>query len=230
MYCAIIGDIIDSREIENREMLQEKYKAVFNQINHNFDNDIGAYFQIRDGDGFHGLLKNPKNLTEIIMRIRLAIIPTQIRIGIGFGTITTKIEKNNIPVIDGSAYNVARDGMDDISQYKNKYEKVYQTTILKYDPGIIIDKNCKRTCETYEKLINSVFCACSFIERNWDKIHAETILGKMENKTQRQIGQELGISQAAVQKRISSSNYYTYEYYIENLTAVISDLWEKVYG
>ena len=227
MYCAVIGDIIDSREIKNREILQENYKSVFNDINIKFYDDVSANFQIRDGDGFHGLLKNPRNIIDIIMLIRLAIIPNQIRIGIGFGDITTKIDKFNVHNIDGSAYSTARDGMDYLSIYKSKYEKVYQTTILKYDYNIL-DKKISKVCEIYENLINSIFCACSQIEKNWENIHAETILKKINNKTQRDIAYELNITQPAVQKRIKSSNYYTYEYYNKNLSLAIVDLWEKI--
>jgi len=230
MYCAIIGDIIDSRVIETREILQERYKAVFNKINREFNDDIEAYFQIRDGDGFHGLLKKPKNLVEIIMLIKLAIIPHQIRIGIGFGNITTHIDKNDVKNVDGSAFSIARDGMNYISEYKNKYERIYQTTILKFDRNMDLNSNNYQICDIYENLINSVFCACTFIDKKWDRIHADTILEKLKNRTQREIADKLRITQSGVQKRISSSNYYTYEYYNQNIKTAVDGLWEILNG
>ena len=245
MYCAIMGDIIKSREIiEGRGETQERFKSAIKNINDKYANSIKSNFTIMAGDGFYGLINSCENLLNIILEIRLAIAPNQIRIGIGIGSIDTKIEKNNSELIDGRANSTAKEAIDYLSENEKKYESVYRTTFLKVDsrnydkllevyekkysdsPELGID--AVKKCEKYEKFINTIFCACSGIEKKWEIIHAATMKLKANKYTQREIAQKLGISQPAVQKRLISSDYYLYEHYMQVIESGINEIWEEV--
>ena len=52
MYYAIIGDIKNSKDIENRYEVQEKLKHVLNNVNSNYKDNIKANFLITLGDEF----------------------------------------------------------------------------------------------------------------------------------------------------------------------------------
>ena len=181
MYCAIMGDIIDSRKIiRGRGELQERFKAAIETINNTYSQSIESNFAITEGDGFYGLLHSPNDLLRIMMEIRLAITPYQIRIGIGIGSIGTKIVKHESNLVDGRANSTAREAIDYLSETKNKYESVYKTTMLKIDDMEYrklseFDCRSEKICKTYESFINTVFCACSAIEKKWNRIHADTI-------------------------------------------------------
>lgn len=172
MYCAIIGDIIDSREIiKDRSETQERFKNALRIINGKYKNSIKSDFTITAGDGFYGLLSSVENLFDIILDIRLAIVPNQIRMGIGIGTIGTKIVRNESNLVDGRANSTAREAIDYLSDKKSKYESVYMTTFLKVDSkqyDRIKEFNTEKaeTCKTYEEFINTLLCACSDIEKN----------------------------------------------------------------
>ena len=56
IYVAIIGDIIDSKKIKNRNEVQQKLKHVLSKINQSYDDIIAANFIISLGDEFQGLL------------------------------------------------------------------------------------------------------------------------------------------------------------------------------
>ena len=72
-YIVIIGDIINSRELEHRNEVQERLKRTLQDINERYNADIAASFMITLGDEFQGLLHNGKNTMKIIQA--LIIIP-----------------------------------------------------------------------------------------------------------------------------------------------------------
>lgn len=62
-YIAIIGDIKDSKKIENRNLIQGKLNYVLNQINKMYSSDISAAFITTLGDEFQGLLSKSTHLS-----------------------------------------------------------------------------------------------------------------------------------------------------------------------
>ena len=55
-YIAIIGDIKNSKELEDRKNIQVKLKTVLNEVNEKYKLVISAKFMITLGDEFQGLL------------------------------------------------------------------------------------------------------------------------------------------------------------------------------
>lgn len=93
IYYAIIGDIKNSKDIENRYEVQEKLKHILNNVNLNYKDSIKANFLITLGDEFQGLLSKSEDILEIVKYIQKEIYPVKLRFGIGIGGISTKIEK-----------------------------------------------------------------------------------------------------------------------------------------
>ena len=83
-YIVIIGDIINSRELEHRNEVQERLKRTLQDINERYNADIAASFMITLGDEFQGLLHNGKNTMKIIEELRSsmdhAIIVQEVRL------------------------------------------------------------------------------------------------------------------------------------------------------
>ena len=59
-YIAIIGDIKNSRKIDNRKEVQTKLNGVLDEINQTYCEEIAAGFLITLGDEFQGLLLRPQ--------------------------------------------------------------------------------------------------------------------------------------------------------------------------
>jgi hypothetical protein len=68
MYCAVIGDLIDSKKIkpEERKVLQEKLRLLLERVNNDYSSYIAANFLITLGDEFQGLLIASFPAVEII--------------------------------------------------------------------------------------------------------------------------------------------------------------------
>ena len=81
-YIAIIGDIKNSKSINDRMEFQNKFNNILNDINVLYNDDISSYFTITLGDEFQGLLHNGKHLMDIISYIKNNLYPYEIRFGI----------------------------------------------------------------------------------------------------------------------------------------------------
>ena len=108
MYFAIIGDIVESKKLIDRDGVQKRLNIILKDINIKFDNDIAAKFVITLGDEFQGLLSNPSNLFDIIDTIKFEMYPVRIRFGIGIGSIDTEVNSEMALGADGPAYHYAR--------------------------------------------------------------------------------------------------------------------------
>ncbi len=219
MYCAVIGDIISSKLIKEREKTQDNLKKILDEINLKYDSLIAARFTITLGDEFQGLMRSPDKLIEAIDIIKSKIYPVRLRIGIGIGSIDTKIDKNAALGADGSAYHNAREAISSIKQSKHRYQQPQH--------GI---KLCSGELHDYfeDELFNSIFVLCNSIENNWtDKQRNLVWDTQFYQKTQRELAKEYGINQSSIQRRLKASNYYAYKYAIDNIQNSLIVKWEK---
>ncbi|BES65834.1 SatD family protein [Gottschalkiaceae bacterium SANA] len=219
MYCAIIGDIVKSRTIVERSEAQVKLNNILNDVNSIFSEDIESKFIITLGDEFQGLLNTPIHLLKIIDYIKMNFEWSNIRFGVGFGEMQTEIRAQAIGS-DGPAYHVARKAIENIKeeQKRNKKESVTRD-ILIYG-----QTNGNRALYT---AINTAISLCNVIENEWSEKQFE-VINEMEftDQTQREIAQKLQVTQSSIQRRLVTSNYFSYRNAKETLQEIIMDVWE----
>lgn len=223
MYCAIIGDIVKSRELDERREIQYKLESVLSTINEKYKECIAAKFTITLGDEFQGLLKNPENLLNVIDYIKIKLGPIRLRFGVGIGEMSTEIKEIAIGS-DGSAYHVAREALNDVKDSSVKYSQP-ERDILVY----------AMTSETnsYEKLalINSILSTCYFIEKKWSNKQIEIISHLMNsNLTQRELATMFNVTQPSITRRIENSGFYTYKEAKETANNYLMGYWGKLNG
>jgi hypothetical protein len=220
MYCAIIGDIIESKAMQDRSDVQRKIKKILDEINEKFKNDIAARFTITLGDEFQGLLKSSKHLMEIINHIKLKFYPNKLRFGIGFGEMYTDIIAEHAIGSDGPAYYAARKAIEDIKKSNNKYEQPDQDIqIYNYDE-----------VDNYKfDLLNTTLSLCTLIEKGWTDKQREVITHLLfEDKSQREIANTIGLKQSSVQRRLTTGGYFTYNKARESIQSFINEIWEEL--
>lgn len=222
MFCAIIGDLIDSRLLEERWKIQEQLNVVLNQVNADYIDLLAAKFTITLGDEFQGLMSTTEDTLMIIDYIRFSMYPVKIRFGIGIGPMSTVINEAAALGADGPAYYAAREGLLNIKALDSKYVQPYMDTMC------YVYRTKERTTESAE-IVNATMSAIGFIADKWtDKqrvIITEVEQGKL---SQRDIGKKLAITQSSVQRRLDSSGYYTYRYGREVSNRHLNQLWEAM--
>ena len=195
IYVAIIGDIIDSKKIKNRNEVQQKLKHVLSKINQSYDDIIAANFIISLGDEFQGLLCQQEKVFEIVNDIEMNMFPIKIRFGIGVGKIDTDILKNNTLEIAGPAYYNARKSISILNEKEKNYEKIVTNAII----------NSGEQWDTQDELINSILSLIYISKSKWTKNAVNVIKTYIKNNC----NQELGVQQPAISKTLNNCYFYT---------------------
>lgn len=130
IYVVINMDIVDSRKIDNRHILQDKLKRYFNKLSKKYKDILVAPINITLGDEWQIVLKKPEESYKLITEIRLHLLKEGIKTysGIGVGVLSTKIYKKSTEM-DGEAFIYAREALN-IAKNKgkkisSKYNRVY---------------------------------------------------------------------------------------------------------
>lgn len=113
-YAALIFDIVDSRKIDNRMIVQEIIKKIVNYLNNYYKEYIKKDVICGAGDEFQGLFKSISSAFSFARKLQLYIYPIKIRCGIGYGTLKYYVEDWMSTEIDGEAYYNARDAIKSI--------------------------------------------------------------------------------------------------------------------
>lgn len=213
-YTVIIGDIIDSKEIEDRKNAQTKFKKILADINEKYSEDIASKFTIVLGDEFQGLLKNRNNIIKIIFEIELAMAPIALRFGVGIGEVSTDINYEYSSEIDGPAYHRARAMMENLQSSKSQYSKRQANILISSQVG-----NAE-----IDKLLNSILSVCTALKSKWTLRQTEIIgvyLKSEEN--QYKAAEKLEIGQSSVNKALNSANFYTYKSAMDSVNLFLSE-------
>lgn len=178
MTSIITGDIIGSRQ-QKSEHWVEDLKKILAPLG-----ETPSEWEVYRGDEFQIEVKNPEEalLTAILIKANLRAIKSDARMSIGFGDKTHDAEK--ISESNGSAFINSGELFETLKKQK---------VTLAIRTG---------TDEIDEKLNLMIQLALTFMD-SWLVQSAEFVAMAIENPTlsQEELGQKLGINQAAVSRR-----------------------------
>ena len=214
-YIAIIGDIKNSKKLQDRLAVQVNLKNVLKKVNDAYSSDIASKFTITLGDEFQGLLHNGSHVMEIISSIEREMYPVKIRFGIGIGTITTEIDPQMAIGADGPSYYRAREAIE----YLRKSEKRKQTDTA----DIHIETDRDHTSVVV--LLNTIFTLMTVIKESWSGRQREVIWDMLVHQdSQVNAAKRLHIQQPTVQKLLAKGNYYAYKDAFDTVGEVLGEI------
>lgn len=198
-YIAIIGDLIKSRQSQNRANTQNIMHEAFVKLNDKYSDLIVSKFTITLGDEFQGLLKPQAEIFQVLDQIQ-RLIPHPIRFGIGYGDIVTAINPEISIGADGPAYWQARNAIEYIKEnhWNGKGQRYFQ--------GL----------KELEMSLNTILLLCDTLKSQWTDLQSETFDQMLAQGiytyqfNQKDFAEELGISQSSLSKRLNSSNIKVY--------------------
>lgn len=212
-YIAIIGDIKKSKNISERNCVQEKLKNILCTINKRYADDIAAKFMITLGDEFQGLLSNGRYVYEIIEYIQQEMHPVGIRFGIGIGAITTEINSEMAIGADGPGYYNAREAVEGLKQEEHKNKVCAADVKVKTENDIVT------------KMLNTIFSLIYILKENWTERQREIVWEFRKNGcNQSQCAERFGIAQSTVQRALNSAKYYAYKEAAETVKSVLEEV------
>lgn len=204
-YIAVKIDIVNSRKIEERKKLQEKFlKITQSDANLVFEESIISRFVVTHGDELQVLLEVGPAVVDIINFFIDEMEPIKIRFGIGIGNLSTIIQPLAIGM-DGQAFHFAKEAID-VAHNKKKYVVV------------------KTESELQTRVFNSFFDLMFSIRDDWSPIQKEIISLTRKGYVQESIASYLNISQPAVSKNLRNAKWKSYYEAEETLKAIFEEL------
>ena len=214
-FAAVIGDIKDSRHLNNRKEVQDRLQWVMDRLNRKYEEDIVSKFLITLGDEFQGLLYGEKNILSMINEIKIEMYPVRLRFGVGIGPITTDIRMEMALGADGPGYYRAREAIEVLKEREKKNRSVPADLCLKME----------ETDRGKEVLLNTVFNLMYAVESGWTARQREIIWDMLAyGDGQQNTAARLSISQPTVQKALAAGNYYTYENALKNAAEILGEI------
>lgn len=197
MYCAIIGDLINSKKLptEDRAAIQEKLKTLLNGVNEKFSSFLVSPFLMTLGDEFQGVLTAAKPSLEIIdfLGQNLLEFPIHIRYGIGIGELSTNINREQALGDDGPAYHHARQGI----------EQLKKEGWTGFPVSIQTGNNDCALLRCYCRLLNEIAEA-------WSTPQRDCILNMEVAEEQLLVAHRLGIAPSSVSRSLRRGHYAAY--------------------
>lgn len=119
-YIALIADMVRSRDVSRsrRRRVQADFAGLVAGLNRDYKKAIAAKFVITLGDEFQGLLNSASLIPDLIWRFEREFPERKLRVGIGFGTLDTPIQKFAIN-IDGPTLRSARSAIEHAKKTKS---------------------------------------------------------------------------------------------------------------
>jgi tetrahydromethanopterin S-methyltransferase subunit G len=181
-YLAIVGDVVRSRELEDRGGFQQRLSKSITRVNEEFSSSIASDFVITIGDEFQGLMKRAEEIPQLLAMIRSETYPIEQRIGIGIGRLDTQLEPIAIGM-DGPCFHRARDA---IERAKSS--------------GTSIEVETGHLDETFR--IYALLYSC--LRKQWTLRQQQVFDLSMMGFSGKAIAQRLGITPSAISQHLSA--------------------------
>jgi len=112
-YLVIIGDVVDSRAIADRDGFQQRLRAVLDARNGEQPADmLASPYTLTLGDEFQVVRTRATGTFRDLIRLAAEIRPVRLRFALGLGGIATAINPAQAIGMDGPAFHLARTGID----------------------------------------------------------------------------------------------------------------------
>jgi len=115
---ALIGDVVGSRELDDRAEVQRTLAELLESLNHRFwgggdsEASLAAPIKLTAGDEMQALLRAPAPTVEIVVSIADALYPVEVVWGLGMGSISTDLVED-VALVDGPCFHHAREAVED---------------------------------------------------------------------------------------------------------------------
>lgn len=214
-YLALIGDLKGSRQIKNRASAQIEIKKALEDINSAYAQCLTSRLTLTLGDEFQALVKPRKDSIKMLDDLTRRLFNFPFRLGLGYGSISTAIDKDLSIGADGEGYWRAREAIGYV--HDNSAGGKVKTHIAGF--GRLEDD-----------LLNALFESSDTLLYGFTALQTETF-HHMLNKgiwtpdfPQKPFAQSLGISQSSLTKRLNAGNIKLY-LKLRNLIGTVMEEW-----
>ena len=185
----VLGDVVSSREIEDKTAFQKKLHNAIETINRIYRKDIYADFKILKGiDEIGGVLLSVANSYEIVASINDYLHPDAMRFVILRGKIEIGLETQDVSQMDGPVFHKAAALM----AQSRKSESLFVISV-----GF----------DEIDTLVSNIINLILAQKYNWYPHQAAVVREYRYLKNQKKVAEKLGLTQQAVSKVLKYLNW-----------------------
>ncbi|MGH7482063.1 MAG: SatD family protein [Longimicrobiales bacterium] len=111
MFYAMIGDVVGSRELEDRAAVQRRLRDAVQALNGAVAASLAAPLKLTAGDELQALLTDPAAAVDIAVGIADALHPASVVWGLGRGELATELV-SDVALLDGPCFHRARSAVE----------------------------------------------------------------------------------------------------------------------
>lgn len=190
--CVIIGDVQESRLLDNWVRVFDKIQTHLTEANRRFASDILISFAPTVGDEFQGVLRTPRRAYDACLALRSGI-PARLRIGIGVGAVERRFARDK--GMRGTAFYRARAAIE-------ACKKLNRATLIK--------SAAEPTAP--DVAINTLFHVAASLEERWTPRQRELLSFYREHAgwSYVRLGKRLRVTKQAVSQILAAADWDTF--------------------
>lgn len=189
----ILGDVVDSRKITDREVFGRKVDSTISKINEEFENEVVADFtRLKGIDEIGGVLNSAHSIIAIQRILSLGLHPDEIRIVAVRGEVESD-DGADMSEMDGPGFAKAADELERI-------ESEGVTFAL------------KGFSEKTDNLVTAGVNTLDIIRSRWTERRVEVLNLNQKYDSQQEVAEKLGVTRQAVHSHINDPSVKRAEY------------------
>ncbi|QLD88795.1 hypothetical protein HWV07_07005 [Natronomonas salina] len=187
-FVALIGDIRGSRELDDRQDVQQEFKRVVDSLNEHLPDDvIASRFTVTTGDEFQGLLTDASAAVEAAVSVSDQFHPVRLRFGLGRGDLDTEVNPNQAIGMDGPCFHQARDAIH------SARENGAWLRVGGWSNGL-------------DGHVNSMFDLVQCVREGWTERQVQFAVALKEEGAQNRVAERFGVSKSTVSESLSAGH------------------------
>ncbi len=191
-YAVLIADVMQSRTRKDlRRLLGKKLAAISRR--HLHGKLLQLPYSVTAGDEFQSVTRDLAAIPAIILDLRAALRPLSLRIGVGFGGVSGRIQP---PVnrLGGEAFQFARKAIESIKAGNLFKFEVLTAVVSRHDP--------------FNKTINLIYGLHDTLVRRITARQWETIGEFLDRPTLERTARRLGVDDSTISRNLKRGYYW----------------------
>lgn len=201
----VLGDVVESRKITDREGFEAKVDQTISKINDEFANDIVAEFtRLKGIDEIGGILNSVRSLVTIQRILSLGLHPDEIRIAVVRGEVAVG-SGDDMSEMDGPGFAKAADELEKIESTGTTF-------------------SIKGLSQKTDNLITAGINMIDVIRNNWTERRVEVLELYREHGSQQDVATMLGVTRQTINSHINDASVERVEHAESTISEEIDSL------
>lgn len=187
IFFALIGDLVGSRELEDRAGVQRSLLDVLEALNAELSpNALAAPLALSRGDEVQGLLAGPEAAVQIVVGIGDRLYPASMAWGLGAGGLATDPGRE-VSVLDGPCFHRARSALEAAR------EEGAWLRVRGFPPP-------------HDEVLDALFRLMGAVRSRWTETQVTYIRG-VRDALQKEVARRAGVSKSTVSQVLQNARF-----------------------